>query len=147
MLSVILRPTPNVLKEKKVIVVDVIYAIQRQGHNLYSFAGGITKTWKNWSTAPLGDTTYSIGMESVILFCFRTTHNYTVLNVGPNHYFGANVKYFELFAIVGWHGQEKIGERLKPRLLLAIAHFKGKCVSLSRYVGRPFSPLNLSLTQ
>lgn len=39
--------------------------------------------------------------QSVILFCFRTTHNYTVLNVGPNHYFGANVKYFELFAIVG----------------------------------------------
>ena len=26
---------------------------------------------------------------------------YGVLNVGPNHYFGANVKYFELFAIVG----------------------------------------------
>ena len=44
MLSVILRPTPNVLKEKKVIAVDVIYAIQRQGHNLYSFAGGIKKT-------------------------------------------------------------------------------------------------------
>ena len=45
--------------------------------------------------------TVNVGkIQSAILFCFRTTRNCTVLNVGPKHYFGANVKYFEFFAVV-----------------------------------------------